>query len=61
MKTKLIHAKGLVKDYFTKEINYGGIMTPRHEIIKHLQSLHFSNKDIDYYLFCLDQNQEVAQ
>lgn len=41
-----------------EELNYGGLLTKRIDIIRDLQAKGFEQRRIDFYLFCLDQNQE---
>ena len=44
-----------VKDYFAELVNYGGILTPRGEVIKDLERMGASRRQIDLYLMGLDE------
>jgi hypothetical protein len=45
-----------IQRYMDEEINWGGIPTPRREVIFSMQNDGYTRKEIDWYLFCLDQN-----
>ena len=50
-----------ISKILNEKLNYGGIMTPRHEIMKDMKDKGHADKDIDFYLFCLDQKKDKEQ
>lgn len=46
----------MITEYMNELVCYGGIMTPRYEIIKDLKKRGMTRKQIDDYLFQLDQH-----
>ena len=43
------------KEYCIEVINYGGILTSRHEVMKHMKSCGAKQKDIDMYFMGLEK------
>ena len=45
-----------VQRYFEERVNFGGIPTSRYGVYKAMRADGFTDREIDLYLFCLDQN-----
>jgi len=43
-----------VQRYFEEKVNFGGIPTSRYEVYKVMRADGFTDREIDFYLFCLD-------
>ena len=45
-----------VQRYFEETVNFGGVPTSRYEVCKAMRADGFTDREIDWYLFCLDHN-----